>query len=197
MSSKMPMFTHTGVNFNHFFDKLRSRDYYCAPMPGQLPELVDPVALATRGAKGSRRYKLHNMGRLMEHLAGDDAEVEASFVFEMRGRLPMVSGKVTGELPLECQRCMQVYKLPVDHEFRLGVISSEAEEEILPDGVEPLLPAENRIRLADLVEDELILLVPIVPSHEEGQCEVTYSPKESEEDAQEARENPFAVLKKQ
>ena len=65
---------------------------------------------------------------------------------------------------LRCQRSLQPFVLPARVEQTLGLIREEAEEAGLPPGYEPLLvPEDGRIVPIDLVEDELILALPVVP----------------------------------
>jgi uncharacterized protein len=67
--------------------------------------------------------------------------------------------------PLECQHTLQRFLHPVRLVQRLGLIRDEAGEAGLPEGYEALLvPDDGMLRPADLVEDELILAVPVVPS---------------------------------
>ena len=42
-------------------------------------------------------------------------------------------------------------------------IEDESEEAALPPGYEPLLIADGQVNLADVIEDELILALPVVP----------------------------------
>jgi len=184
------------VNFNHFFDSGALRSYHCAPMPGQLPERVDPVLLANRQVTGSKRYKLSQMHRLSDNLYGELGEVEARFSFFMEGRRPTVAGELKGGLPLQCQCCMQRFVVPVDHQFKLAVVAGLQEAEELPEDIDPLLLNEDSLILAELVEDELLLLLPFVPLHPEGLCTTDVVPVSEEEEVHEVEQkrNPFAVL---
>ena len=69
---------------------------------------------------------------------------------------------------LQCQRCLQSVVQPLAVDRRLRFVRSEAEAERLDEAsdfdVLVLLP---RLDLHDLVEDELILALPLVPRHEE------------------------------
>ena len=79
-------------------------------------------------------------------------------------RVPYAELRIEAELPLECQRSLQRFLFPVQMVQRLGLIRDEADEAGLPEGYEPLLvPEDGMLRTAELVEDELILAVPVVP----------------------------------
>ena len=77
---------------------------------------------------------------------------------------------------------------------RLGLILDEADEAGLPPDYEPLLvPADGMLRPADMVEDELILALPVVPMKpgtEEAEQGAEW-PATADDDMQ---ANPFAAL---
>ena len=75
---------------------------------------------------------------------------------------------------------------------RLGLIRDEAGEAALPPEYEPLLmPDDGMLRPAELVEDELILALPVVPVSPEAEAvERDFTPTAEET----AQANPFAAL---
>jgi len=109
-------------------------------------------------------------------------------------RWVILQGRVRASLRLECQRCLGRVAFPVDIGFRLAVVATLAQAESLPDGLDPLLLADGEpLRLADMVEDELLLALPQVPMHEPGDC-VGPLWKEDALPPTEAA-HPFSVLK--
>ena len=66
-------------------------------------------------------------------------------------------------LPLVCQRTLEVYRQPVHVEQRLGLIGHESDEAALPPGYEALLIVDGQLHPAEVIEDELILALPVVP----------------------------------
>ena len=82
----------------------------------------------------------------------------------------IVSGRARTELRLRCQRCLEAMPYPVDVRFRLAVVQSAGEAERLPEALDPLLISEGRLRVADVVEDELLLSLPLVPKHAPEHC---------------------------
>ncbi|MBV8157230.1 MAG: DUF177 domain-containing protein, partial [Dyella sp.] len=72
--------------------------------------------------------------------------------------------RVQAPLTLTCQRTLEPFVLPVTVDSRLGLIRTEREEAALPPEVEPLLVADDgKLNLADVIEDELLLALPLVP----------------------------------
>lgn len=130
-----------------------------------VPETLDAwrQVTARRGFEG--RVRLASLERLADLLAEPEGEAAFSLDFDRDALgVPYVGLVVTAELPLLCQRTLERFLLPVRVEQRMGLMRSEAEEAALPPGYEPLLLDESgELRTLDLVEDELILAVPVVP----------------------------------
>lgn len=122
-----------------------------------------------------------------------DAEGECRFSLEF-GRDAMnqafVEVRAEADLPMQCQRTLERYLQPVKVVQQLGLITSEAQEAALPEGMEPLLvPESGELRAIDLVEDELILALPVVPINPDSSLPETVWPLEDE-----VKPNPFTVL---
>jgi len=133
----------------------------------------------------------------MSRLAGSLADTEGSCAFTLEFgqdtlKVPFVELTIDAGLPLLCQRSLQRFVLPVKSVQRLGLIRDEADEAALPPGYEALLvPEDGQLRPADLVEDELVLAVPVVAiSPDSEPVDQVWSA--SEEELQAA--SPFAAL---
>ncbi len=95
------------------------------------------------------------------------------------------------QLPLTCQRCLapSMHELEIDRSFRF-VESEEVAQAQDDDSEEDLLVHQDRFDLLELIEDELLLSLPLVPLHE--RCPrplLDQSPEPIERE-----EHPFAVL---
>lgn len=162
-----------------------------------LPEYLDLHRLAEQGAVLVGHVPLRAMKRLGSSLVSDQGEVEAELRFELDPvRRPQVSGWVCSEVELVCQRCLETYRQRLAAEFRLTQVQNEAEGERLADGVEPLLHGHEQIRTAELLEDELILALPVVAMHGEDsgcQLRVTEQPV-ADGSAEQRKPSAFAAL---
>lgn len=149
------------------------------------------MVTARRGVEG--RLPLSSLTRLQGSLLDTEGDVRFALEFDRDSlQVPYVELRIDAELPLECQRSMNRFLLPVHIVQRLGLIRDEADEAALPPGYEPLLvPDDGMLRTAELVEDELILAVPVVPVAP-GTEEVEREWPASE--AEQERANPFAAL---
>lgn len=142
------------------------------------------------------RLPLSALRRLATSLAASDGEVDYELAFgKDEFGVSGVHVKATAALPLTCQRSLETFKFPVSIDARLGFIVDEADEAALPAGYEPLLLDEAGLRPADVIEDELILALPIVPV-KPGTQEMQREWKGEMAAVTELKPNPFAVLKK-
>jgi len=71
------------------------------------------------------------------------------------------------QVPLQCQRCLEPYLEPLQDERWFRFVADEACAEAEDEGCEEdLLVWVPRFNLANLIEDELLLSLPLVPMHE-------------------------------
>lgn len=139
------------------------------------------------------RLPLSGMPRLREALAEaeGDCRYEIEFGRDALG-LRFVELRIEAKLPLTCQRTLERFLYPVRVTQRLGLITDEAEEAALPEGMEPLLlGADGELNPAGLVEDELILAIPVVPIDPDAPEVMANWPADAAEDE---KPNPFAAL---
>ena len=143
---------------------------------------------------------LKSMPRLCGALEQPEGECRYALQFD-RGMLdvPYVEVRAQADLPLVCQRSLQRFLLPVKIVQRLALLASEGQEDALPEDYEALvLDAEGMIHPLDLIEDELILALPVVPVDPDSEPVETSWPASpvggAGMDETAARENPFAVL---
>ena len=100
------------------------------------------------------------------------------------------------ELPMTCQRCLTAARIPlfVDRSFRFVPDEATAELED-DDSEEDVLALSREFDLLELIEDELLMEVPVVPRHETCPVPVKLESSDADfEQANEQKENPFAVL---
>ena len=143
------------------------------------------------------KLPLAAMSRLRDSLASREGEVAYAMEFG-KDEIGVARLRVRADatLPLTCQRTLEVFGLPVHVDATLGLITREEEEAALPGNYEPLVTADGQIKLADVLEDELILALPVVPLKpgvENVPVRVWIDADESQEESQ---PNPFAALKK-
>ena len=152
--------------------------------------VIDGFEFASAGATQRGTWPLKELPRLRDVLAHDAGEVayEITGVRDERGR-PGLRLKVSGNLVLRCQRCLEPMEFEVNTDETLVLAATLAEIHAEPaDAHAPdRVVAGREMALGGLIEDELILALPFAPRHED--C----SPAGPDDSAE--SESPFAALR--
>ncbi len=166
------------------------------------PLCVDIAAFAKQGGEASGVWPLTALDRLCGE-AHTEAKPAASQHAEWRaigetrarrGGEPQIwlHMECDARLGLVCQRCLQPVDTAVHAQRSFQFVADEAlAAEIDADSEEDVLALSRTLNLIELVEDELLLALPLVPRH--PTCP---QPLKQPDDAEplEERANPFAVL---
>jgi uncharacterized protein len=151
--------------------------------------VIDCLEFARNGGVLERSIGLDELPRLADQLA----TVEGALSVRLHGSRDN-EGKswlqvdIAGEPVLRCQRCLGGVKFPLATSSRLQLVAPGEEwpDDDLADDSVDAIAAEQALAVVELVEDEVLLALPIAPRHE--QCD---SPLAS---ATEQGESPFAAL---
>ncbi|MEP7096857.1 MAG: YceD family protein [Dokdonella sp.] len=162
-------------------------------MSAALPARVD----IARQVQAQFTYKgslpLASMRRLLGSLASSEGEVRYKVAFGKDDfGISWLELIVEAGLPLVCQRTLETFMYPVSIDQRLGLIADEADETGLPEGYEPLLVPDGHLAIADVIEDELILALPVVPMKPGAPLDWNDGSDEASADIEPV--NPFGVL---
>ena len=110
------------------------------------------------------------------------------------GRQPSLRIDADTEVTLECQRCLQPMRVPLHAERRIFFVEGEdAAAALDAESDDDLLALTPALDLAELVEDELLLALPLVPRHAHCPQPLPRAFVE-DESAIDPADNPFAVL---
>jgi len=162
-------------------------------MLDRLPEQIEPMGLADTGRSFRGVVPVDRLERLAPLLASKEGELGVEIAFNLDERcIRTLKGSIRGNVTLICQRCLGSLPFPLELDFSLGIINSDDEIARLPEGYEPLLVSGDPVKTFDLVEDEILLAVPSVPTHKGVEsCQADHVNQPAPE-----KENPFAVLGK-
>lgn len=160
-------------------------------------------AFAQEGVPLVETTLLQNMERLAQE--AQELQPDSAVNWQARAELRAGSGaesdiwlqlQATTSIPLTCQRCMGAVETPIEVEQWYRFVASEdiamAEDD---QSEEDLLVMAPQFDLLAVLEDELLMALPLVPMHE--QCPVAPALSAGDiEDVPESAEkpNPFAVL---
>ena len=137
--------------------------------------VIDPVRFARAHSQVKGFLPAAQLKRLDDLLFDRDGAV--SYTVEGyttdKGH-PALRIGLTGELTLRCQRCLERLPLPVQVQRTVVLVAGTGELDPLEDedeDVDTILNAGS-LDLHDLVEQEIVLSIPMVPRHSEDACSV-------------------------
>lgn len=157
---------------------------------------IDSLDFAENGRQIDAQVPFAELPRLHDVLA--DIEGRLHYTLQggrdQRGR-PVLDLVIDGQCRLVCQRCLGAMDYAVVHQVRLllcdeaGLDALDSErDEYEEDEFEAIL-ADAHLDVTALLEDEILLSLPISPMHDRGACQATEG-----DDAQKGRRSPFAIL---
>lgn len=132
---------------------------------------LDVERLADGAAEVEFVVTLAELSGLRSRRDGVAGEVSGRVHFARQRGLAVAELELHGAATLQCQRCLQPMALPIDSVVRVALVASEADAARVPDDLEPMLAPSGRISTGELITEELLLALPIVPLHAgEAQC---------------------------
>ncbi len=166
-------------------------------MSQPLPVFLEPLRFAETRRALAGELSLERMERLAEFLYDQEGGVVLSLSFDRdRQGVAHAQMRLEARLRLVCQRCLGPWETHIQRSVQLAFTREPGEAEYLADlGYEPVVLERNELLLQGLVEDELLLALPMIPRHEARDCQPRMSWGEADADSADAKQdNPFAVL---
>lgn len=152
---------------------------------------IDSIDFAKNGREISGEAPLAEMTRLLEMLENP----QGALSYTVRGGIssfgvPLLDVSMAGQVQLCCQRCLNVMDYPISLEERL-LLRDQASLDALGDDEEEFdsILAEAHLDVLNILEEEILLSLPIAPRHESGDCMVA-----AKENRQGEAKHPFAAL---
>jgi len=165
--------------------------------PGTLARSLDYRRMAQTGQTVTGQLSLKQLPRLKASIdSRTDVLVDAELYFaEDSQRRVRVTGHAAGELMLECQRCLESFACRVTADVAGVVVEDDDAAASVPREDEPIMAVEGTLDAHALVDDELLLALPLVARCNRSTCRADYIIDEPEHSAvEEEKPNPFAVL---
>ncbi len=138
---------------------------------------VDPWRFCRDGQAWETRSEVAEFPRLAGEFTQGALLCRVVGRADQRGSLSL-QVSISGDVELVCQRCLGSMPYTVELERTLYLARNEAELErldALPDS-DAIQPGE-RLGLVELVEDEVLLSLPLAAMHAEGECPVSRGTK--------------------
>jgi uncharacterized protein len=157
---------------------------------------IDSLEFAGNGLQLDAQVSFAELPRLLDQLDNPSGDLHYTVQggTDNQGR-PVLDISIDGSCQLRCQRCLSGFEYPIELEARLLLCDQtsldELDNQMELDDEEDFdgILADANLDVLALLEDEILLSLPIAPKHEEGDCLASES-----EDKQKEKRNPFAIL---
>ncbi len=162
-----------------------------------LPTHIDPRKLALQGYCLDGEVAIGGLPRLATSVLRICGPVLASIKFELdETKARIAKGSAKASVEVVCQRCLDPVQIDLCAEFGLQIIRSEDQESRVAKNYESWIVAERIANLSQVLEDEILLALPLVNYHELGKCtgDTFYPEAELVGENLNADSNPFEIL---
>jgi uncharacterized protein len=188
------------------------------------PHEIDLFEFARSGRQAAGVVRVSQLPRMLNEVPAEAPDRDAAFTWQAEGTTqpelqddgaegpqPYLRLAIHGTAWLECQRCLTPYLQPLNVDATYRIVNTEAQADEFPldeDEVEVIV-GSRQFNLIDLIEEELLLSLPLVPKHEvcpevheslvsgvagtEGEGDEA-APDAAGEGGEPERPNPFAAL---
>lgn len=162
-------------------------------MLGSWSSIIDPIQLADKGARLEGELPVKGLARLAGMCADDAGAVRIDLRFERTPSdgLRVMHGSISACVYLTCQRCMERLALELNSEPRVLLLRPGEREDLLE--AEEAMVVEQPLPLGTMIEEELLLEMPMVPMHPADRCPAGHL---TSQESRAAPNNPFSVLEK-
>ena len=126
----------------------------------------------------------------------NDQPLDVILDIQKKGDVVFWQLNTTGVLWQTCQRCLDPVAVSLAVDSELALLEDENHVALLDEGTEIILIDEltddNKLWLLPMIEDELLVDLPLAPKHDD--CEMAVTEVGELPEAVAEKENPFAVL---
>jgi uncharacterized protein len=180
-----------------FFDREQRKIYHARLMNAR--SFIDSLDFASNRREICGELQVAELQRLQDLLESQQGNI----AYRIKGGVDeqgdaYLEVSVTGRCHVRCQRCLEAMDYPVQLDTRLMLrdqASLDAEELLAGQPGHELvfdsILADDHLDVLSMVEDEILLSLPISPRHEQGECQVA-----NVENGHQEQSRPFADLVK-
>ncbi|MEN6584976.1 MAG: YceD family protein [Sulfuricella sp.] len=155
--------------------------------------VVDNLEFARHGAVLQGELVIAELDRLQEHLRSNQGVLK----YTLSGKTgkkgeSLLECSVDGKLVLQCQRCLEALEYPIHVVSTLKVVKGLTQFDDIGDEDEAVdsIPASTAMNVSAMIEEEILLNLPISPLHAPGACRE----QDGAKSAKDERTNPFGAL---
>lgn len=172
-----------------------------APVSTSMPEHISLDKWADTGYEWAGEVQPRAFERLAATLAAEheQAKTQLNASLYRRNNVLHLAFTLNGEVWLTCQRCLQPVAIDLSDDYNIALLEDDTQIRLINEEQDYLLldeiiteqSPERLLPFKKLVEDEILLKIPMAPKHTDCEMSVEQFGEIPEE---EETENPFAAL---
>ncbi|MGP9557010.1 YceD family protein [Psychrobacter sp. AOP7-A1-24] len=172
-----------------------------APASTGMPENISLDKWADTGYEWSGEVKPNSFDRLATTLSTEHEQsgIQLDANLYRHNNVLHLAFTLTGEVWLTCQRCLQPIAIDLSDDYDIALLENDSQVRLVDEEQDYLLldeivteqSPERLLPFKKLVEDEILLKMPMAPKHDDCEMSVEQFGEIPEE---EESENPFAAL---
>lgn len=160
----------------------------------RLPKYIEPRKLAQKNGLFDGELLPEDIPRVMDALVScEKVTAKLEFDIDIERRRTM-QGTITGKVHMQCQRCLEPVSVDIHVDVNLAMVWDEDQAKQLPASVEPWIVGEDPEDLHAIIEEEILLSMPVVAYHSYDCVEQSALSVGEVNEEPESRPNPFQVL---
>lgn len=166
-----------------------------------IPSYVDTRKVFLQDGKLIGSIDFVRMKRFEECLLENEGNVQVELEFSTnKSKQRVIIGKLLASAPVACQRCLEAVQIDLEDSFTLALVRQESDIAKLEGSLDPWICEDHKLDVAALIEEQLLLCLPIVSSHDDKNCLTNLGYNEQNVAAltgaaADSSKNPFAILK--
>ncbi|PHS69870.1 MAG: nucleic acid-binding protein [Cycloclasticus sp.] len=156
---------------------------------------VDPKLCAGQERVILGELPYAELKQIQQDIDPSSSPIKVDLMFSRVGKFVVLTGRISSNLVLQCAACLELTDFAVDIDVNLAVINNEELVSLLPDGYEPYLFEGDRLIMSELVESEVVLVLPSIARHDV--CPTQLPKSSTSKDFMlepEVKKNPFEAL---
>ena len=137
-------------------------------------------------------FNIEDLARINGIASNNSDKIKVNYSFYLENNTtPCLDGEVSLIIYLTCQRCLEELPVSLNLNFSLAFVKNKSQAEELSKHLEIYLFEGEELSLMDLISDEILLSIPMVPKHNLD-CLSSFKEHNNYE---QVKESPFAILK--
>lgn len=158
------------------------------------------VALASKQNKQfNKKIVLKDLHQLNPLVENKDYTVDVESQFYIQAGKMMLKGAIRCQLNIQCQRTLEYFEYNIDSTFKLGIVEDDRFFKGFDEDSEPTISVDGYINLIDIIHEEILLNIPMIPKKPISDCEnnengAYYKVCGDSVSDTAPKKNPFAIL---